>query len=312
MEVIAKRIAILLTEKGIEVTFLTPSKLFFSPTFILGHYDKILFIYGPGNGAYFLTLVLSILQKPPIIWIATRPQVANKTSVFDTLLRRLAEIYCSTSNHRLIEIAGKLGIRYNKVAIGIDTTRLTSVSKKDIDNAKVHMQRLQVDFNYPIILHVGHLKNNRGLEKLVSIKKKLKNVNVIVVASPSLPRDSGVAESLLACGVIICDEYIEAIGAFYSLADVYVFPTDPSTRGAIDFPLSVIESLFCHTHVITTPFGALPDYLGECNAVHFVDGDFTEAVQSFLVREQFKGIADFHMSEKFDLNLLVDNIIKST
>jgi glycosyltransferase involved in cell wall biosynthesis len=90
---------------------------------------------------------------------------------------------------------------------------------------------------------------------------------------------------LESAGVIVRHEFIPRIEDYYRAADLYVFPVEHGS-GAIEFPLSVLEAMACDLPVVTTPFGALPEYFTEGEGLCFV-GDGRSVLQATrLVLEQ--------------------------
>ena len=76
--------------------------------------------------------------------------------------------------------------------IGIDFSRFPSLDNEKSDAFKKYFSSIEYFDEMPNLLHVGHIRNNRGLEELIKIKKNIKfPVNILVIASNSLDYDSG-------------------------------------------------------------------------------------------------------------------------
>lgn len=127
-------------------------------------------------------------------------------------------------------------------------------------------KKFELPIGKEIILHVGHIKENRNLRVLSAIQKET-HVQVVIVGSTSEKMDERLNQDLIQSGIKIYREYFDDIAQFYKLADLYVFPVlDTGNKqprgynqmGAVDLPLSVMEAMACNLPVITTYFGALP------------------------------------------------------
>ncbi len=131
-------------------------------------------------------------------------------------------------------------------------------------------KRLRLKHGLPleneIVLHVGHIKQNRKLDLFLEIQK-ISNVQVVVAGGTVEKTDEGLKAKLQNAGIKVIHRYLEDISELYKAADRYVFPISdmgdalPDTYnriGSIDLPLSVLEAMACNLQVISTPFGALP------------------------------------------------------
>jgi glycosyltransferase involved in cell wall biosynthesis len=134
-----------------------------------------------------------------------------------------------------------------------------------------------------IVLHVGHLKTGRNLEALYQLTA-LPATTVVLLASSRREKSSArVLDSLVRHGVRVIEGYRQDIADLYRLADCYVFPVE-SSNSAISLPLSVIEALACGVPVVTSRFGALPEFFSDAPGVRFVDGtdELVDGVEATL------------------------------
>jgi glycosyltransferase involved in cell wall biosynthesis len=136
-----------------------------------------------------------------------------------------------------------------------------------------------------VILHVGHLRRNRGIDSLIDLSSDSAN-RVVMVASVSETAEAKLSAELAAAGVELHHEFIPDIERYYQCADAYVFPVVHSTS-AIDFPLSIFEALACGLPVLTTPFGSLPDQFDGTGGLRFLgpDESFARGLDELLARQ---------------------------
>ncbi len=133
-------------------------------------------------------------------------------------------------------------------------------------------KKLRASFRIPadryIVLHVGHVKENRNLQALLRYRDWGPDIQPVVKSGEVDPvwRDH-----LRQAGVIVIDEYTDDINEIYQAADLYLFPV-PMRAGALEFPLSVIEACACNLPVLTTRFGALPEVLDDGDGLEWYSG----------------------------------------
>jgi glycosyltransferase involved in cell wall biosynthesis len=121
-----------------------------------------------------------------------------------------------------------------------------------------------------ILLHVGPIRANRGLQELKAVAR-LRDCKVLLAGSTTSPLEEDVLVDLSKGGCIIWRKYIEKIEEIYQLSDLYVFPVR-DRLGSIETPLSVLEAMSCNLPVVTTRFGGLTRMFSEKNGFHFLGG----------------------------------------
>lgn len=154
--------------------------------------------------------------------------------------------------------AERLGLRARRIAPGVNHTRFSPVTAEQREMLK---RRAGLDPRAFVVLHVGHMKESRNIGVMERVAR-LENVACVLVASTSTVSDREVAARLMAAGVTLMTHHQDRIEFAYRLADAYLFPVT-SSLDAIETPLSVLEAAACGLSIISTPFGGLPELLGQ-------------------------------------------------
>lgn len=149
------------------------------------------------------------------------------------------------------------GCRTAYLANGVD-------HEKFRPRAPAERMALRDSMNIPrdkyVILHVGPVREKRGLPDLLDLHGQ--DQYVLVVGSPSVRYDRDMITRLEDRGCRVWMNYLPHIEQVYALSDCYVFPTRDSLS-AIELPLSILEAMACDLPVLTYPFGAMPHYFAE-------------------------------------------------
>lgn len=250
MQVISKTLVDALRDGGHRVEVVEPgSTRTLARSLIRGRPDVVLFTHGPGVGVVKLSLLLRITLRARIIWVASRPDLAlvpwwlkgHKTA---------HAVLCNQRRTDLEDVAQ--GAEFVEQFIGIDPVRVNSGVIGE------HPWPDLTATGRPVLLHVGHLKRNRGLDQLAEAKRQMRNhIEVVVQGGPALPPDAGVVEELESAGVHVRRTFESDLHRLYKAADLYVFPVEHASAGAIELPLGVLEAISNGTPVLSTDFGVL-------------------------------------------------------
>lgn len=245
------------------------------PTLIFDRAPVTVFTHGPGVRTVVVSRILRALSPTRIIWVATRPDLANCPSWLKGG-RSAHAVICNRPRSDLAEVAR--GAKMIRQIIGIAPERMASG-----EGGAALWPGLRRP-GVPLAVHVGHLRRNRGLEQMIAIKRLLGDrIDLVVQASPYFEAAPGLVEELTAAGVHVVREFVPTIAEVYRSADLYLFPAPPEQEGAIELPLSVLEAMACGTPVISTDFGALPEALADEPGVIFARStDFVAAVASWV------------------------------
>lgn len=167
--------------------------------------------------------------------------------------------------------------RVTYLKTGVDTDRFVPVTEEEKRKLKA---KYGFDENRPVILHVGHLKYGRNVDKLIKINEKYQ---VVLVCSTLTENEQNreLREKLLSCpNIKIIDEYLPNIQEIYQLSDIYFFPTLESGN-CIDVPLSCMEAASCDKAIITTDYGEMKEFVGK-DGFYFIKDMEKESIDNLI------------------------------
>ena len=167
------------------------------------------------------------------------------------------------------------GNRVTYIKTGIDLDKFTPVTE---DRKKEIRKHFGFNPDDKIILHVGHLKDGRNIDKLLNISDEYK---VVLVVSSVTEKDNELEAKLREKkNITIIDEYIPQIEEIYQMADVYLFPVQEKNN-AIDVPLSVLEAAACNLPIVCTKYGELKEFTAE-DGFCFIDNLEAESLNQSI------------------------------
>ena len=199
-----------------------------------------------------------------------------------------------------------LGSRVHYLKTGVDICKFHPVTEEEKTALR---QKYHLPQDKKIILHVGHMRNGRNVEKLTLLDDPMHGLLVSSTYAAGT-QDENLRQRLLSHpNITVIDTYLPRIEELYQLADVYLFPV-VSEHNCIDVPLSAMEAAACNLPVVATPYGELKELLEK-------DGFYE--IQSFEP-DDLNGLIWQAMEEKkqprshvlgYDWDLAVENIIQS-
>jgi len=152
----------------------------------------------------------------------------------------------------------KKGLKVKVLPPAVDTIKFCPTTLEE-------KMAIRAEYKIPndktIVLHVGHIKDERNIECLLEIQK-INGVQVIIVGSTTTAVEETLKNRLEKEGIRVINEFIPDISKVYKMSDIYVFPVIKNTA-AIEMPLSVLEAMSCNLPVISTRFGGLIDFFKE-------------------------------------------------
>lgn len=142
---------------------------------------------------------------------------------------------------------------------GIDTEKFIPVSVKEKNRIR---KIYNVAPGKKVLLHVGHLKKGRNVDKLLNVGTDY-HVFLVVSSVTEEEKDGKLREKLEnRKNTTIIESYIEHIEEVYQMSDVYLFPVQQDGN-CIDVPLSVLEAASCNIPIVATDYGELKAFQNE-------------------------------------------------
>jgi glycosyltransferase involved in cell wall biosynthesis len=253
-------------------------------------FDLALYVPRSGLTAAGLarSALLRLLAKAPLIVIGLQHRPVGALHGLFSRLGRVDLVLSPVASVR--EALERRGVRTDFIMPGFDDRVFRPVAREA-------RTRLRAKYNLPrdrfILLHIGHVRESRNLEIFLRYRDWGSDIQPVIKAGEV---DPSWAHRLRLAGIIIIDEYIEAVHELYQAADCYFFPVADRT-GAVEFPLSVIEACACNLPVVATRFGIIPDMLGEGDGLRYYDRITEIGERIALVRAQpastASGVANF-------------------
>ena len=103
----------------------------------------------------------------------------------------------------------------------VDTAKFAPLTGNAAEAKRLLREKYSLPTDRKIVLHVGHMKHGRNVEKLLSLDKKYHAVLVTSTTTAAF-RDADLEEKLRSCpNLTIIDTYIPKIEEIYQLSDVY-------------------------------------------------------------------------------------------
>ncbi len=185
---------------------------------------------------FMLRLVRPFLKKICVVCV-------QPVSEEFALLNRKHKVvdYCLTICKEDVEKA------FDKDIISVFTVGINKEKFKPSDESREALcEKLKLPADKTIVLHVGHCSSGRYLEEMLTLDKE--KFYPVVIASGMFD-DENTIKALKDGKVDLRFGFVENIEDYYSLSDVYFFPTK-SSEFVISVPLSVMEALSCGTPVV--------------------------------------------------------------
>ncbi len=224
-------------------------------------------------GSFLRSRMLRFLHPgAPVVMVALQPR--RHTPWKRLLIRRLhPNAFLAQDASSVAELP--VAIPASTLPSGVDTGRFRPVASEEKTRIRRSLDIGESDF---VILHVGHIRRERGVAVMGVLARRFP-CRAVVVGSTSTEQDGALAGELETAGVRVIRERVPEIERLYQAADCYLFPVQ-SDQAAIEMPLSVLEAMAVNLPVLCTRFGALPRHFPEGRGICYVEG--TEDVPPLL------------------------------
>ena len=214
-------------------------------------------------GSAIRTFMLSLFGRRPVkVIFALRFQMGFLTKLLLKLSK--AEII-ALSGESFEFYKNRIG-NATYLKTGIDVERFSPVNAED---KVILKKKYGIPTDKKLVLHVGHLKDGRNVEKLLDIDDKY----TVMLVTSTVTKDEineGLRDKLKSrSNIFVVDSFVENIEEIYQMSDVYLFPVQEN-QNCIDVPLSVLEAAACNIPIVTTEYGELKAFKGE-EGMYFVD-----------------------------------------
>ena len=222
------------------------------------------------------------------------------------MLPLVAPDHYLAQSRRWAQLFAKAGSQCVDFPNGVDTRRFLPVSQERRAELK---KRWGLPADKPVVLHVGHVKENRNLDSLLAVQRSGR-YQVWIVGSESESKPGPWRTRLEDAGCRIFTRYVSAIEEVYQAADRYVFtvkalptaqfPQHYQEIGVIDLPLSILEAMACGLPVLSTRHDAVAHFCGAVAGLGFFDGTAVDCLAQ-LDRLQVDSLATRAAAERHDL-----------
>lgn len=199
-----------------------------------------------------------------------------------------------------------LGCRVKKIPSGVDLEKFVPVNRET-------KKKLRGKYGIPaekyVVLHVGHINRNRNMQSMENIQH-LDNLQAVIVGSTSYPEDRNLVGDLQGKGVIAITRYVENIEEIYQSADCYLFPV--FWDGAcIEMPLSVLEAMACNLPVVTTKFGALPNFINGQRGLLYANNE-KEMIFKINSAKEISDPGTRNLAEQYSWQHVVERVLTAS
>jgi len=254
-------------------------------------------------GALIRGKVISYVSKKPVAIVGLQ---VRKYSILSNLILQMVRPDLLFLQSRAAEaFYRKQNFKTAYLRSGIDLKRFYPVSERQkLD--------LRSKWGFPqekkILLHVGHINENRGLHDLFEIAPN--SAHILIVGSTSTVQDERLKNALILRGATVVDDYVESIEEIYQMADLYVFPTRIYSA-AMEFPLSVLEAMACGLPILTVPYGGLVDYFeqNQCFQYYSNPSKARTLAAGILSQQMNRCPSNVEKAEKFNWEFVTEDLL---
>lgn len=221
---------------------------------------------------------------------------------FQRVCPPLAPDLVLTQSRQAGALLARAEMRTAYLANGVDLTKFAPVSpgRKAVLRARYGLSQDRF-----VLLHVGHLKPDRGLAVLEEVQRQVPECQVVIAGGPRFRVDAKCVDRLREAGCIIWHRYFAQIEELYQMADCYIFP--PGTT--LYLPLTILEAMACNLPVITEGFDGVRLFLEKSDGLTIVDDGqgYADAVRVLMEKGE-RGVETRQRVLAYDWDLIAGEV----
>ena len=287
--------------------FLNLNKLFLNKSLLSFIRElNVPLLYIPSSSNTFFSIlrifILSIFYKNEINVLFYQKHKMLKISKLLLKLSHAKVIVLSKESYEYYHSI--IGDKVFYLKTGVDILKFLPVNNYEKINLR---KKYDISIDKKILLHVGHLKKGRNIDKFLNIDN---NFHILLVISSYDKKNLRLMNKLNSKeNITIIDKYIENIEQIYQLSDAYIFPVCKK-QNCIDIPLSVLEALSCNVPVITTNYGEL-NQLIDNNSIKKIESFEKEKLNNLCSEiTNLKNINSRSCVLDYDWNISINNLLE--
>lgn len=265
-------------------------------------YDLVHAHYG-----FHSALLATVLKRKPVVITFHGSDVLKEPSR-NRVYHRLQKFVVSRSDHIiavsrelrdvLVSSLGADPSRLSVISCGVDTSMFMPLRKMDIRS------QLEIGRDEKVILFVGHLDHNKGIDILSECARRMPDVRFLLVGAGPARTDT---ENCRCIGT--CPNY--EIPIWTNAADILVLPS--RSEGT---PVVLLEALSCGIPVVASRVGGIPDlvqdgetgYLVKSENVDMFEAKLQELLANPEKRKQMGQNGRQHVIENYDNRKIAERI----
>lgn len=248
------------------------------------------------------TFILSLYSRGRVATLFALRYQMNPLAKLSLMLSGAKVIALSEESYQFYKHI--VGNRAFYLRTGIDTEKFVPADEK---KKMLLREKYHVPTDKQVVLHVGHLKGGRNVDKLSEIDNKY-HIILVVSSVTESEKDSTIKSMLETRGnVTIIDSYLQSIQEIYQLADVYLFPVQ-DIENCIDVPLSVLEAASCNLPIVTTEYGELAAFKEQDGFLFIDELDPVSLNQALEKAAKKSGVNNRQAVLEYDWKNSIDNL----
>ena len=225
--------------------------------------------------------------------------------IAEMAIRLLAPDYVIVSSNYWRRRAIRFGIPHSLMSVsGVDLDQFRPAS---LEHRNQLRRKLGLPLDRLIVLHVGHLKEDRNLKELLRVQSH-SGLQVVIVGSSTTKQSVRLINMLEHSGCIVINNYQSRIEEYYQSADLYIFPTF-NHKAAVQIPLSILEAMATNLPIITTRFGGLPDFFNPGLGLTYVFPEQFDDLAKIIISEIESPTQTRSLVEKFTWKVIANNLL---